>query len=77
MFTGNNIKVKGDFVRRSVKCRLNAGRERPETREFKCPDLAGLCLGAPRKARHCRPNGFAGVCGRARSGRCAREALAL
>ena len=33
--TGNNIKVRGDMVRRTIKCRMDAGVERPEERKFK------------------------------------------
>jgi len=33
--TGNNIRLKGDFVRRAVTCRLDAKAERPELRRFK------------------------------------------
>jgi putative DNA primase/helicase len=31
---GNNISVAGDLVRRTIRCRLDAKRARPETREF-------------------------------------------
>lgn len=34
MATGNNIAVKGDAYRRAVKCRINAGVEQPEKRQF-------------------------------------------
>ena len=33
--TGNNIKVRGDMTRRCVKCRIDAGKERPEERDFR------------------------------------------
>jgi hypothetical protein len=33
--TGNNVKVRGDMTRRCVKCRIDAGKERPEEREFR------------------------------------------
>jgi putative DNA primase/helicase len=33
--TGNNLRVRGDMVRRTVVCSLDAGVERPELREFK------------------------------------------
>jgi putative DNA primase/helicase len=33
--TGNALRVKGDMVRRALICDLDAGVERPETREFK------------------------------------------
>lgn len=32
--TGNGLRVKGDMTRRTVLCNLDAGIERPETREF-------------------------------------------
>jgi putative DNA primase/helicase len=32
--TGNSLQVSGDLVRRSMLCRLDAGVERPETRQF-------------------------------------------
>lgn len=38
MATGNNLKVKGDMVRRIVSCRMDAG-ERPEERSFDVTDL--------------------------------------
>lgn len=33
--TGNNVRVRGDMVRRTVVCSLDAGVERPELRELK------------------------------------------
>jgi putative DNA primase/helicase len=33
--TGNNLRVRGDMVRRTVICNLDANMERPELREFK------------------------------------------
>ncbi len=33
--TGNNVRVAGDMVRRTMVCRLDAGVERPEQRKFK------------------------------------------
>ena len=33
--TGNNIAIKGQLVRRTLRCRLDAVVERPELREFK------------------------------------------
>ena len=33
--TGNNVIVRGDMVRRTLTCNLDAGMERPETRRFK------------------------------------------
>ena len=33
--TGNNIKVRGDMVRRTIKCRMDTGVERTEERKFK------------------------------------------
>jgi putative DNA primase/helicase len=38
--TGNNIRVVGDLVRRSLSCNLDAGVERPELREFKFDPIA-------------------------------------
>jgi putative DNA primase/helicase len=38
--TGNNLTLKGDVVRRAVVCRLDAGIDRPELREFN-QDLIG------------------------------------
>lgn len=32
--TGNGLRVRGDMVRRSLLCRLDAGMERPELRSF-------------------------------------------
>jgi hypothetical protein len=32
--SGNNIRVRGDMVRRTLKCRIDAGMEQPETRAF-------------------------------------------
>lgn len=32
--TGNNVKVRGDMVRRAVSCRMDAAMERPEDRKF-------------------------------------------
>ena len=32
--TGNNVKVRGDMVRRAVKCRMDANCEKPEDRKF-------------------------------------------
>jgi putative DNA primase/helicase len=37
---GNNVHVVGDLVRRTLGCRLNAGTERPELREFKQDPIA-------------------------------------
>lgn len=37
--TGNNCRVHGDLVRRSILCRMNAGVERPDAREFRIADL--------------------------------------
>jgi phage/plasmid primase-like uncharacterized protein len=33
--TGNNLAVRGDLVRRTLLCRIDAGVKRPEFREFK------------------------------------------
>jgi hypothetical protein len=35
MMNGNNIKVSGDLVRRTIRCRIDAQVERPELRRFK------------------------------------------
>jgi putative DNA primase/helicase len=32
--TGNNVRVRGDLVRRTLTCRLDANVERPELRKF-------------------------------------------
>ncbi len=37
--TGNNITFRGDLTTRVVLCRIDAGIERPEEREFKIPNL--------------------------------------
>lgn len=36
--TGNNLKILGDMVRRSLMCRLDPNCEQPELREFETPD---------------------------------------
>src|SRR5712691_5397556 len=46
--TGNNIKVRGDMVRRAVKCRMDANLERPEDRKFSV-DLKACILKERRK----------------------------
>lgn len=33
--TGNNLRVRGDMVRRTLVCDLDAGMEQPETRQFR------------------------------------------
>ncbi|UZR30268.1 toprim domain-containing protein [Methylococcus mesophilus] len=33
--TGNNLSIRGDLTRRTLLCRIDAGVERPEFREFK------------------------------------------
>ena len=38
--TGNNLRLVGDVVRRSIVCTLNAGLERPELRAFKADPVA-------------------------------------
>lgn len=38
--TGNNLRVRGDMVRRVMVCDLDAGVERPELREFKSDPVA-------------------------------------
>ena len=32
--TGNNIRVRGDMLRRVIKCRIDSGLEKPDLREF-------------------------------------------
>lgn len=50
--TGNNITLRGDLVRRALACRLDAGLERPELRQFSGKPMAhvledrGAYLGA-------------------------------
>lgn len=50
--TGNNITLRGDLVRRALACRLDAGVERPELRQFSSNPMArvledrGTYLGA-------------------------------
>lgn len=41
-FTGNNIVLKGDVVRRIVTCSMDAKMERPEQRHFKHNPLAAI-----------------------------------
>ena len=38
--TGNNLIIAGDMVRRSIRAVLDAGMERPETREFAFDPIA-------------------------------------
>ena len=38
--TGNNLRVRGDMVRRCILCDLDAGMERPELREFTTDPVA-------------------------------------
>jgi putative DNA primase/helicase len=40
--SGNNLRVRGDMVQRSIMLKLDAGVERPELRRFREPDLIGL-----------------------------------
>lgn len=40
--TGNNLTVRGDMTRRTLLSVIDPKVERPERREFKVPDLAGL-----------------------------------
>jgi putative DNA primase/helicase len=37
--TGNNVTLKGELIRRTVLCDLDAHVEHPETREFAVPEL--------------------------------------
>jgi hypothetical protein len=39
LFTGNNIKPKGDLASRSLEARLTVDRPDPENREFRHPDI--------------------------------------
>lgn len=41
--TGNNLTIRGDLTRRVMMIRLDAGMERPETRQFTGNILAELC----------------------------------
>ena len=45
--TGNNIRLKGDFVRRAVTCRLDAKAERPELRQFKSNPVEKILANRP------------------------------
>lgn len=40
MATGNNLRVRGDMVRRTIVCELDAGLERPELRQFQDDPVA-------------------------------------
>ncbi len=40
--SGNNVTVRGDLLRRTVWCDIDARMERPETRTFRRPDLLGF-----------------------------------
>jgi putative DNA primase/helicase len=40
--TGNNLTIRGDLVRRGLTCTLDAGRERPELRQFASNPLAAV-----------------------------------
>jgi hypothetical protein len=41
IFTGNNVRPRGDLASRSLQARLDANRIDPENREFKHPDPLG------------------------------------
>ena len=42
--TGNNVEVRGDLVRRTLRCYLDTHDERPEQREsFRYPDIKAYC----------------------------------
>jgi len=43
VYTGNNLQVDADFVRRLLICNLEPKVERPEQRTFKHPDIVGYC----------------------------------
>ena len=40
--TGNALRVRGDMVRRTLVCSLDAGVERPELRDFKADPIAKI-----------------------------------
>ena len=40
--TGNQLRVRGDMVRRTLICDLDANMERPETREFRSDPVADV-----------------------------------
>ena len=50
---GNNIAIKGDMTRRTLMASLNAGVERPETREFKGDPLAEVMKDRGKYVRAC------------------------
>jgi len=51
--TGNNLRVRGDMVRRTVMCSLDAGVERPELREFKADPIAAVMADRGRYVSAC------------------------
>jgi hypothetical protein len=42
--SGNNVEVRGDSVRRVVRCHIDPRVEKPEQRAFEIVDLAAYCL---------------------------------
>ncbi|RYI98627.1 MAG: topoisomerase, partial [Acetobacteraceae bacterium] len=51
--TGNNLRVRGDMVRRTILCSLDAGVERPELREFKADPIATVMADRGRYVSAC------------------------
>lgn len=51
--TGNNLRVRGDMVRRTVVCNLDAGVERPELREFKADPVQAVLSNRSRYVSAC------------------------
>ncbi len=43
VYTGNNLEVDADFVRRLLVCHLEPTCEKPEQRKFKHPDIVEYC----------------------------------
>ena len=50
---GNNIAIKGDMTRRTLMASLDAGVERPETREFRGDPLAEVMKDRGKYVRAC------------------------
>ena len=44
--TGNNLRLAGDMVRRSLRCELDAQMERPETRAFNADPISSVSASA-------------------------------
>lgn len=58
--TGNALVVAGDLPRRTMMCRMDAKRERPELREFECDPVS---LVAKERARYVRAAVILGLFG--------------